>query len=155
MQQGREEMAWRPSTPPQRHCTTGMSGSSPEETLALFSLTFCLLQISPFYLPHPLHVLWEGREKHLEMLLFQDKGLDWLSCFFIKAWCRTGLEMGLKMISTLPECLWHLLLCGCHLPRVRGEVEGYHFASPAGTGGFTEREGITQMWGGQKQLPGR
>lgn len=30
--------------------------------------------------------------------------------------------------------LWHLLLCGYHLLRVTGEVEGYCFASPTEQG---------------------
>jgi len=82
------------------------------------------------------------------MLLFQDKGLDWsYSWFFIKSSCRTGLEIGLTMMRTQPKSLWHLLLCGCHHPRVSGAVEGYSSAAPAGTEGCARRQGITQTSG--------
>lgn len=139
-------MAGRPSTSPQRHWLV-----SPQKRALL-----CIFNILPapnqsFFIYPILYICFRNGEKNnLEMLLFPDKRLDWsYSCvvcfgwvfcfFFTNAWCRTGLEMGLKMmraLSTLSKCFWHLLFCGCHLPRVSGEMERYCFASPVDTGAF-------------------
>lgn len=60
--------------------------------------------------------------------------------------------MELQMIRTLPKCLWHLLLCGCHLPRVSGKVEDTLLLQQEQGALLGE---TSQMRLGQKQQPGR
>lgn len=89
-----------------------------------------------------------GRERKttLKCCFFRTKTLT--GVFFIKAWCRTGLEVGPKMIRTLPKCLWHLFLCGCHLPRVSGEVEGTALLLQQEQGALLRRN-HPKVWGAQ------
>lgn len=85
----------------------------------------------PFlFIPSFARVVGRERKTTLKCCFFRRKALTrvppgFVCCccsFLIKAWCRTGLEVGLKVIKTCPKCLWHLLLYGCYVPRVSREI---------------------------------
>lgn len=101
-------------------------------------LTFCLLQISLFlFTPSFTYVVGTERKTTLKCCYFLTNALTGVTpvwcvlvgffVFFTNAWCRTGLEMGLKMmraLSTLSKCLWHLLFCGATFPESVGRWRG-------------------------------
>lgn len=89
-------------------------------------------------------VFFPEQRPWLELLLCGSFG--WIFVFvFYKDLVQNRPWMGLKMIRALSKCLWHLLFCGCHLPRASGKLDRHCFAGR----GLLREKGSSKVFGAE------